>query len=227
MLDMEGSVTCSWKSNICPHRLYNFTTTTEKSKVEGRQLRFLGLILGMNPLSALRASGQIAKPFRNGPHYDQIQYWSGTREINRYRAVMNVKNTVDIYEFLHLLEVLWHGDETPHMYHGKPTDRNEFQKFADRVEKRFSLYCYDREEGVDTAYLKRHLMKNWYRFRELGRRFMKNGWYLTDLWKVYKEFQKKNLFSEKITAVTILTQLKQPRRNRKKDGTARATRTCK
>ena len=70
-------------------------------------------------------------------------------------------------------------------------------------------------------------MKNWYRFRELGRRFMKNGWYLTDLWKVYKEFQKKNLFSEKITAVTILTQLKQPRRNRKKDGTTRATRTCK
>ena len=180
---MEGSVTCSWKSDICPHR--------EKSKVEGRQSRFLGLILGMDPLSALRASGHIAKPFRNGPHYDQIQYWSGTREINRYRAVMNVKNTVDMYEFLHLLEVLWHGDETPHMYHGKPTDRNEFQKFADRVEKRFSLYCYDREEGVDTAYLKRHLMKNWYRFMKSW--FMKNGWCLTDLWKVYKEFQKKEL----------------------------------
>ena len=184
MLDMGGSDTCSWKSDICPHRVYNFTTTTEKSKVEGRQSRFLGLILGMDPLFTLRASGQIAKPFRNGPHYDQIQYWSGTREINRYRAVMNVKNTVDMYEFLHLLEVLWHGDESPHMYHGKPTDRNEFQKFADRVEKRFSLYCYDREEGVDTAYLKRHLMKNWYRFRELGQRLMKNGWYLTDLWKV-------------------------------------------
>ena len=184
MLDMGGSDTCSWKSDICPHRVYNFTTTTEKSKVEGRQSRFLGLILGMDPLSALRASGQIAKPFHNGPHYDQIQYWSGTREINRYRAVMNVKNTVDMYEFLHLLEVLWHGDESPHMHHGKPTDRNEFQKFADRVEKRFSLYCYDREEGVDTTYLKRHLMKNWYRFRELGQRFMKNGWYFTDLWKV-------------------------------------------
>ena len=69
---MEVSNTCSWKSDICPHRVYNFTTTTEKSKVEGRQSRFLGLILGMDPLSALRASGQIAKPFRNGPHYDQI-----------------------------------------------------------------------------------------------------------------------------------------------------------
>ena len=179
---MEVSDTCSWKSDICPHRVYNFTTTTEKSKVEGRQSRFLGLILGMDPLSALRASGQIAKPFHNGPHYDQIQYWSGTRERNRYRAVMNGKNTVDMYEFLHLLEVIWHGDDTPRMYHGKPADKNEFQKFA---------------EGMDTAYLKRHLMKNWHRFRKLGRRIMKNGWYLTELWKAYKEFQKKDLFSKK------------------------------
>ena len=105
--------------------------------MEGRQSRFLGLILGMDPLCALRASGQIAKPFHNGPHYDQIQYWSGTREINRYRAVMNVKNVVDMYEFLHLLEVIWHGDDTPRMYHGKPADKNEFQKFADRVENVF------------------------------------------------------------------------------------------
>ena len=44
---MEVSDNCSWKSDICPHRIYNFTTTTEKSKVEGRQSRFLGLILGM------------------------------------------------------------------------------------------------------------------------------------------------------------------------------------
>ena len=59
-------------------------------------------------------------------------------------------------------------------------------------------------------------MKNWHRFRKLGRRIMKNGWYLTELWKAYKEFQKKDLFSEKITAVTSLTQLKQPRCRRKK-----------
>ena len=37
----------------------------------------------------LRAPGQIAKPFDNGPHYDHIQYWDGTREVNRYRAVVN------------------------------------------------------------------------------------------------------------------------------------------
>ena len=171
---MEVSDTCSWKSDICPHCVYNLTITTEKSKVEGRQSRFLELILGMNPLSALRASGQIAKPFHNGPHYDQIQYRSGTRAINRYRAVMNVKNVVDMYEFLRLLEVIWHGDDTPCMYLGKPADEDEFQKFAYRLEKRFSLYRYDREEGMDTGHLKRHLMKNWHRIRKLGRRIMKN-----------------------------------------------------
>ena len=92
---MEVSDTCSWKSDICPHRVYNFTTTTEKSKVEGRQSRFLGLILGMDPLSALRASGQIAKPFHNGPHYDQIQYWSFkykklSHSVNQFTFVVKV-----------------------------------------------------------------------------------------------------------------------------------------
>lgn len=85
---MALSNECNWKSDICPHHVYNFTIT-EKSKAEGRQSRFLGLILGMDPISMLRASGQIAKPFHNGPHYDHIQYWDGTREVNRYRAVVN------------------------------------------------------------------------------------------------------------------------------------------
>ena len=136
---MEVSDTCSWKSDICPDRVYNFTTTTEKSKVEGRQSRFLGLILGMDPLSALRTSGQMAKPFHNGPHYDQIQYWSATREINRYRAVMNVKNTVDMYEFLHLLEVIWHGDDKAY---------KEFQK-KDLFSKK--NYSRDQLNAVETA----------------------------------------------------------------------------
>ena len=86
---MAISNECNWKSDICPHHVYNFTNTTEKSKVEGRQSRFLGLIRGMDPISMLRASGQIAKPFDNGPHYNHIQYWDGTREVNRYRAVVN------------------------------------------------------------------------------------------------------------------------------------------
>ena len=40
-------------SPICPHSFYNFTNTMETEKVEGSQLRFLGVILGMDPLSVL------------------------------------------------------------------------------------------------------------------------------------------------------------------------------
>ena len=60
---MALSNECNWTSDICPHHVYNFTNVTEKSKIEGRQSRFLGLILGMDPISMLRAKGQIAKPF--------------------------------------------------------------------------------------------------------------------------------------------------------------------
>lgn len=86
---MALSNECNWKSDICPHHVYNFTNITEKSRVEGRQSRFLGLILGMDPISMLRASGQMAKPFDDRPDYDHIQYWNGTREVNRHRAVVN------------------------------------------------------------------------------------------------------------------------------------------
>ena len=75
---------CYWTSDICPHHVYNFTNITEKSKIEGRQSRFLGLIIGMDPISMLRASGQIAKPFDNGPHYDHIQYWGGEDEFHDF-----------------------------------------------------------------------------------------------------------------------------------------------
>ena len=43
---MALSNECNWTSDICPHHVYNFTNVTEKSKIEGRQSRFLGLILG-------------------------------------------------------------------------------------------------------------------------------------------------------------------------------------
>ena len=104
--------------------------------MEGRQSRFLGLILGMDPMSMLRASGKIAKPFDNGPHYDHIQYRGGTREVNRYRAVVNVKNVVEIFAFLHVLKIIWKQGDIPCMYLGQPSDKDEFQEFADKIEKR-------------------------------------------------------------------------------------------
>lgn len=104
--------------------------------MEGRQSRFLGLILGMDPMSMLRASGKIAKPFDNGPHYDHIQYWGGTREVNRYRAVVNVKNVVEMFAFLLVLKTIWREDDIPCLYLGKPVDNYTFQLFADKIERR-------------------------------------------------------------------------------------------
>ena len=91
---MALSNECNWTSNNCHHHVYNFTNITEKSKMEGRQSRFLGLILGMDPMSMLRASGKIAKPFDHGPHYDHIQYRGGTRERDpKIKEKTNLENT--------------------------------------------------------------------------------------------------------------------------------------
>ena len=126
---------CYWTSDICPHHVYNFTNITEKSKIEGRQSRFLGLIIGMDPISMLRASGQIAKPFDNGPHYDHIQYWGGTREVNRYRAVVNVTNVVEMFAFLSILKIIWKQGDIPCLYQGQPADEDEFHDFAEKIKK--------------------------------------------------------------------------------------------
>lgn len=41
---------------------------------------------------------------------------------------------------------------------------------------------------------------------------MKNGWYFPETWKAYEQFKKEDEFSEKITDITSLAQVKQPRR---------------
>ena len=127
---------CNWTSDICPHHVYNFTNITEKAKMEGRQSRFLNLILGMDPLFMLRTSGQAAKPFYNGPDYDRIQYWGGTREVNRYRAVVNVKEVVEMFSFLYVLKIICEEGDTPRLHRGQPVHEDTFQKFAEKIEKR-------------------------------------------------------------------------------------------
>lgn len=37
-------------------------------------------------------------------------------------------------------------------------------------------------------YTKRYLMKNWHKFRNIGRLIMKNGWYIPHVWKAYMEY---------------------------------------
>lgn len=67
----------------------------------------MGLILGMDPMTMLKATGKAAKPFANGTAYDHIKYYSGTREVNRYRAVTTVKNVLEVFSFLHVLQLVW------------------------------------------------------------------------------------------------------------------------
>lgn len=67
----------------------------KKTKMQGRQSRFLNLILGMDPISMLRAKGEVTKPFDNGTNYEHLKYYGGTKEINRYQAVVNVSKVVE------------------------------------------------------------------------------------------------------------------------------------
>ena len=228
----------NWTSDICPHHVYNFINITEKSKMEGRQSRFLGLILGMDPISMLRASGQIAKPFDNGHHYDHIQYWGETRELNRYRAVVNVTNVVEMFAFLSVLKIIWKQGDIPCLYQGQPVDEDEFHDFVEKIKKRHGrkmkntrsaagIAMVKEEEETDDniagltenqptsppsdAYLKRYLMKNWYKFRKIGREIMKNGWHFPETWKSYQEFKKELEFSDRILSMVKLTQLKRSR----------------
>lgn len=74
----------------------------------------------------LKATGKAAKPFANGTADDHIQYYSGIREANRYRAVTTVKNVLEVFSFLHVLQLVWNerGAIPPSFYGGKLKTRN-------------------------------------------------------------------------------------------------------
>ena len=89
----------------------------------------------------LRASRQIAKPFDNGPHYDHIQYWDGTSEqvprcSERHgRKMKNTRSTVGMVMVKEETD-----DNIAGLSENQPTS------------------------PPSVAYLKRYLMKNWYKF---------------------------------------------------------------
>ena len=72
-------------------------------------------------------------------------------------------------------------------------------------------YVSDANAASD-ANLKIYLEHNWNHFRKLGLKIMKNGWFFDDTWKAYKKFKKEDEFSDKITAIASLTQMKQSSR---------------
>ena len=65
----------------------------------------------MDPISVLRSRGEVAKPFDNGTNYEHLQYYGGTKEINRYRAVVNVTKVVEMFSFLNVLKTVWEENE--------------------------------------------------------------------------------------------------------------------
>ena len=229
---------CNWTSDICPHHVYNFTNITEKTKMEGRQSRFLNLILGMDPVSMLKAKGEAAKPFDYGSNYEHLQYYGGTREINRYRAVVNVSKVVEMFSFLYVLKIIWEEKEGEvlQLHREQLFPGKAFQNFVEKIEKRHTKkmesiknttdleIIAEDEEGDDdkistgtiqmcTApndpYMKGYLVMNWYRFRKIGRLIMKNGWYIRHVWKAYMEYKKESKFSDRILSIVKLTQIKQ------------------
>ena len=137
-INLTLSNDCNCTSDICPHHVYNFINITEKTKMEGRQSRFLNLILGMDPVSMLRAKGEVAKPFDNGSNYEHLQYYGGTREINRYRAVVNVNKVVEMFSFLHVLKIIWeeYEGEVLQLHREQLIPVEVFQKFAETIETR-------------------------------------------------------------------------------------------
>ena len=58
---------------------------------------------------------------------------------------MNVKDVVEMIEFLHVLKIIWEEDDIPCFYLGQPLDPTKFQKFAERIEvehkKKNDMYC--------------------------------------------------------------------------------------
>ena len=135
---------------------------------------------------------------------------------------MNLKNVVKIIAFLHVLKIILEEDHIPCFYMGQPLDPSKFKKFAQKIEvdhkKKMThvlwstlmpQYYVNDANAASDAYLRKYLVQNWKHFRKLGKMIMNNGWYFPDTWKAYEKFKKEDDFSDKITDITSLTQMKQ------------------
>ena len=48
------------------------------------------MILGLNKIRVKQVLGELAKPFDNGPTLDKIQYYAGTREVQRVHWIQSI-----------------------------------------------------------------------------------------------------------------------------------------
>lgn len=140
---MALSNECNWTSDICPHHVYNFTNITEKSKVEGRQSRFLELILGMDPIfdaESFRTDSQTIRQWTSLRSHSILGWNKRSEQVPRCseRHGRKMKNTRSTVGMVMVKEET--DDNIAGLSENQPTS----------------------PPGV--AYLKRYLMKNWYKF---------------------------------------------------------------
>ena len=148
---MALSNECNWKSDICPHHVYNFTNITEKSKVEGRQSRFLGIYS------------------RNGSYFDAESSRTDSQTIRQWTLLRSHS----------ILGWNKRSEQVPRCGERHGRKMKNMRSAVGMVMVKEEEETDDNITGLSenqptsppsVAYLKRYLMKNWYKFRKLDKK---------------------------------------------------------
>ena len=201
---------CNETNPLCPFHFPLASNISLPPKSEGEQSRFLGLILGMDPLSLLSASNLDLPTIKS------------TAEVDKYRSAVKMKDAVEMIAFLHVLKIISAEEHVPCFNYEQPIDPSKFKQFAKQIKvehkKKMShvlwstlmpQYYVSNPNAASDAYLKMYLNNNWEQFRKIVLMIMKNGWFFDDTWKAYHRFKGEEEFSDKIIGVASLTQMRQ------------------
>lgn len=168
------------------------------------QERFLGLILGMDPLSVL------GRPQLNS-----------TQHIGHYRSAVNLSQVLDMISFLHILTLVSVTDDRGTcVCASSPMYPAQFESLAQRLKREHQRMMtnmiwstlmpqyYLNQSSEPDAYLLQYLRREWNNFRQMGRQLMTRGWFLPDTWKAYQSFHSHIEFSARIKGVVQLMQMR-------------------
>lgn len=85
-------------------------------------------------------------------------------------------------------------------------EQEKFQLFVETIERQY----LDAIEGMvipQEPRAQKYLMKNWYKFRKIGRLITKSGYSFKTVWKAYEQYNSpSNLKAEKLHKIVKLTQ---------------------
>lgn len=198
MLILNGTTLLCNATMPCPLPVPTNHTTLEQS-------RFLGVTLGMDPLSSLGLD----------PH-------NSTMHIRQYRAVVSLKDVVNMIAFLHLLKIVSEDDHSGACFcNGSPNNLKKYQNFAQDLESIHrrkmtdviwstlmpKYYVSDHRAKSDT-YLLQYLEAHWSYFRVIGKQIVTHGWLYPDVWQACNAFQQSGTFATRIQKTVQLLQNK-------------------